>query len=70
MVRTDVMYRSTDAGPLTMDVYRPADAAAGAQLPAVIFVAGYNDAGYEKMLGRRFKEMAMSVSRDRNNSPA
>ena len=45
MVRKDVMYRSTDAGPLTMDVYRPADTTAGAQLPAVIFVAGYNDAG-------------------------
>jgi hypothetical protein len=31
-------------------------------LPAVVFIAGYNDVGYEKMLGRRFKEMAMTVS--------
>jgi acetyl esterase/lipase len=61
-VRTDVVYRTTEAGPLTMDVYSPADAADGARLPAVVLVAGYNDVGYEKMLGVKFKEMAMSVS--------
>ena len=61
-IRKDVVYRTTDAGPLTMDVYSPADAAPGARLPAVVFVAGYNDVGYEKMLGCKFKEMAMSVS--------
>lgn len=62
VVRKDVVYRTTETGPLTMDLYYPADAAGGAPLPAVLFVAGYNDAGYEKMLGRKFKEMAMSVS--------
>ena len=61
-VRKDVVYRTTDAGSLTMDLYRPADAAPGARLPAVIFVAGYNDVGYEKVFGRTFKDMAMSVS--------
>ena len=61
-VRKDVVYRSTDAGPLTLDVYSPAEVANGARLPAVVLVAGYNDVGYEKMLGRRFKDMAMSVS--------
>jgi hypothetical protein len=61
-IRKDVVYRTTDAGPLTMDVYYPADVTSGARLPAVVFVAGYNDVGYEKMLGCRFKEMAMSVS--------
>ena len=61
-IRKDIVYRTTGAGPLTLDVYRPADAVAGARLPAVIFVAGYNDVGYEKMLGRKFKDMAMSVS--------
>ena len=60
-IQHDVVYRTTEAGPLTMDVYAPADAPAGARLPAVVLVAGYNDAGYEKMLGRKFKEMAMSV---------
>ena len=62
VIRKDVVYRTTDAGPLTMDVYSPADVTGGARLPAVVLVAGYNDVGYEKMLGVKFKEMAMSVS--------
>jgi acetyl esterase/lipase len=61
-IRKDVVYRTTDAGPLTMDVYYPADVKSGARLPAVVFVAGYSDVGYEKMFGCKFKEMAMSVS--------
>ena len=62
IVRKDVVYRATDAGPLTMDLYYPADAVADARRPAVVLVAGYNDVGYEKMLGVKFKEMGMSVS--------
>jgi hypothetical protein len=62
LVRKDIVYRTTDAGPQTLDLYSPADAADAARLPAVILVAGYNDVGYEKMLGCRFKEMAMIVS--------
>jgi hypothetical protein len=61
VVRRDVVYRTTDEGPLTMDVYRPADAG-DALRPAVVLAAGYRDAGYEKMLGCRFKDMAMTVS--------
>ena len=61
-IRKDVVYHTTDAGPLTMDVYYPADFTSGARLPVVVFVAGYSDVGYEKMLGCKFKEMAMSVS--------
>lgn len=61
-VRKDVVYHTTGAGPLTMDVYYPADFTAGLRLPAVIFVVGYNDVGYEKAMGCKFKEMAMSVS--------
>ena len=62
IVRKDVVYRTTDAGPLTMDLYYPADTAADAPRPAVVLVAGYNDVGYEKMLGVKFKEMGMSIS--------
>jgi len=62
VVRKDVVYRTTGAGPLTMDVYAPADAATGARLPAVVFVAGYNDVAAEKVFGCKFKEMAMIVS--------
>jgi hypothetical protein len=62
--RKDVVYRTTGDGPLTLDLYAPsaADAARDAPLPAVIVVAGYNDVGYEKMLGRKYKEMAGTVS--------
>ena len=62
VVRKDVVYRRTGDGPLTMDLYVPADAPRGARLPAVVLVTGYNDAGYEKMLGVKFKEMALAVS--------
>jgi hypothetical protein len=61
-VRRDVVYRTTDAGPLTMDIYHPAEAAAGSRLPVVVFIAGYSDVGCEKVFGVRFKEMAMIVS--------
>jgi hypothetical protein len=62
VVRKDVIYLTTDAGPLTMDVYAPAELIARSPLPAVVLVAGYNDIGYEKMLGVKFKDMAMSIS--------
>jgi hypothetical protein len=61
-VRKNLVYRATAAGPLTLDLYAPAEAADGARLPAVVLVAGYNDVGYEKMLGVKFKEMGMSIS--------
>ena len=63
IVRKDVVYRTTDAGPLTHgSLLSGRRLAAGARLPAVVLVAGYNDVGYEKMLGVKFKEMAMSIS--------
>jgi hypothetical protein len=62
IVRTDVIYRTTDSGTLTMDLYYPADNVADARRPAVVLVAGYNDVGYEKAFGVRFKEMGMSIS--------
>ncbi len=61
-VRKDVVYRTTDDGPLTMDLYVPADAPRGTRLPTVVLVTGYNDVGYEKMIGVKFKEMALAVS--------
>jgi hypothetical protein len=61
-VRRDVEYRITDAGPLTMDLYYPPDPPRGARTPAVIVVAGYPDAGFQKFVGCPFKEMAATVS--------
>jgi acetyl esterase/lipase len=64
-IRRDVEYRTADAGPLTMDLYYPADSPAGALLPAVVFVHGFSDAGIgmPKVLGwPKLKQWAMCKS--------
>jgi hypothetical protein len=61
-VRRDEEYRVTDAGPLTMDLYYPPDAKSGARTPAVIFVTGFPDAGAQRMLECRLKEMGSYIS--------
>lgn len=61
-VRRDVEYRETEAGALTLDVYYPPDAKSGARTPAVLFVTGYPDAGFEARLGCKLKEMGSYIS--------
>jgi hypothetical protein len=61
VVRRGLEYRAEEAGPLTMDVYRPATAGNDAQLPIVVIVAGYRDAGFQRMLGCSFKDMGSTV---------
>ena len=61
-VRRDEAYRVTDTGVLAMDLYYPPDSTAGARTPAVVFVTGFNDAGAQRMLGCRMKEMASYIS--------
>jgi hypothetical protein len=61
-VRRDEEYSRADGGPLTMDLYYPPDAKRGARTPAVIFVTGFNDAGAQRMLGCRMKEMGSYIS--------
>ena len=56
-VRRDETYRVADSGALTMDLYYPPDSQSAGRTPAVIFVTGYNDAGAQRMLGCRMKEM-------------
>jgi acetyl esterase/lipase len=60
--RRDVEYRAADAGALTMDIYYPPDSGRGARVPAVVFVAGFPDPGYEAKVGCKFKEMGSTVS--------
>jgi hypothetical protein len=60
-VRRGLEYRTTDAGALTMDLYRPPTAGIGAKLPIVVIVAGYRDAGFQRMLGCSFKDMGSTV---------
>jgi hypothetical protein len=61
-MRRDEEYSVTDAGALTMDLYYPPDSTRGARTPAVIFVTGFNDAGAQRMLGCRMKEMGSYIS--------
>src|SRR6476660_3623424 len=61
-IRRDIEFRTTESGPLTMDVYRPADAAADARLPAVVFLFGFSDVGARKRLGFAAKEMESYIS--------
>jgi hypothetical protein len=60
--RRDMEFRAADGGVLAMDLYSPRGAEPGTRLPVVVLVAGYPDPGFEKFLGRRFKEMGSSVS--------
>src|SRR5262245_50617896 len=61
-VRRDVAYRTTESGPLCFDVYYPPGAAPISQLPAVLFIHGYSDAGVPNVFGRTFKDMGHPVS--------
>ena len=61
-IRRDQEYSRTDAGVLTMDLYYPPDSRRGARTPAAIFVTGFNDAGAQRMLGCRMKEMGSYIS--------
>jgi acetyl esterase/lipase len=61
-IRRDIEFRTTEAGPLTMDVYRPPDAPADARLPAIVFLFGFSDVGGRKRLGCAAKEMESYIS--------
>lgn len=61
-VRRDEVYSATDSGDLTMDIYYPVDSQSGARLPAVVFVSGYPDDGFQRVVGCKFKEMGAYIS--------
>jgi hypothetical protein len=61
-VLRDVEYSAGDAGALTMDIYYPPDFKSGMLRPAVVFVAGYPDAGFERIAGCKFKELGAYIS--------
>jgi len=61
-IRRDIEYRATDAGGLTMDLYYPPDSKSEERIPAVVFVSGYSDLGFKKMLGCKLKEMESYIS--------
>jgi len=61
-MRKDMEYRVTDAGVLTMDIYYPPASRSDARSPAVVFISGYPDPGFQKMLGCKLKDMEFYVS--------
>lgn len=61
-IRRDVEYLVTDESTLTIDIYYPPEAQSGERAPAIIFVFGYPDAGFQKILGCKQKEMESFVS--------
>jgi acetyl esterase/lipase len=61
-VRRDVEYGEAGDGDLTMDLYYPPDSQDGAPAPAVLFVTGYPDPGFQAMVGCKLKEMGSYVS--------
>jgi acetyl esterase/lipase len=61
-IQRDVPYRTTEDGAQTMDLYRPSGSSSAAPLPVVVFVSGYPDPGFERMLGCKLKDMGQYVS--------
>src|SRR5437899_2426424 len=60
-IERDRPYATANSAARTMDLYYPPDVDAGTRRPAVVIVLGYSDAGYQKAVGCRFKEMAFTV---------
>ena len=56
-VRRDEVFPAADGEALAMDLYHPPDRKSDAPPPAVLFVVGYRDAGSQRILGCRAKEM-------------
>lgn len=61
-IRRDIPYRDSENGALTMDIYYPPDFSSGTKGPAVIFVSGYSDPGFQRILGCKLKEMESYIS--------
>ncbi|WP_437316179.1 alpha/beta hydrolase [Sorangium sp. So ce385] len=67
VVHKDVVYRDAEANPLTMDIYAPpgstgGESKGGERRPAVIFVSGYPDPGFESVFGCKLKESGQYTS--------
>ncbi len=62
IIRRDVEYRAAARDVLTLDIYSPPEAKKEGRTPAVVFVLGYSDVGFQKALGCSQKEMGSYVS--------
>ena len=60
VVRNDLEFPGADGRPLTFDLYRPRDN--DARPPAVVLVAGFPDAGTQKILARQREKIAQQAA--------
>jgi len=56
-----VSYGGSDDGPLFLDLYEPPEPAAGNR-PAVLFVNGYPDPGFRRVMGSAYKDMDATIA--------
>jgi hypothetical protein len=61
-IRRDAKYQVADDYALTMDLYYPCDSKSEARIPAVVFVLGYSDSGFQRIVGCKQKEMGSYIS--------
>jgi hypothetical protein len=61
-VRQGVEYRVAGGESLTLDLYYPPHQESKSGLPVLVFVMGYSDAGMQRILGCRAKEMGQYTS--------
>jgi hypothetical protein len=62
IARRDIPFRAADGSTLTMDVYDPPDSGLDTRAPVVLIIAGYPDAGFERIVGCTFKDMGSTTS--------
>jgi hypothetical protein len=60
-IQHDIPFGASESGRLSLDVYHPV-ASGNTVSPAVVFISGYPDPGFEKVVGCKFKEMGAYVS--------
>lgn len=61
-IRKDITYQETGDGVQTLDIYYPPASSNGTRIPAVIFVTGYPDIGFQARFGCKQKEMGSYIS--------
>jgi|TARA_Y100000310_G_scaffold93800_1_gene91365 dienelactone hydrolase len=60
-VERNVRFTSAESGTLSLDLYHPVESE-DVVSPAIVFISGYPDPGFEKAVGCKFKELGAYVS--------
>ena len=62
IARREIEFLAADGTALKMDVYHPPDSGLDTRAPLVVIIAGYPDAGFERIVGCKFKDMGSTTS--------